>query len=338
MFTSIKLILVLILVTCFIAYWSDNLGKKLGKKRISFLGLRPRQTATAITMASSCAIMLVTLLVVSLLDRNTRQALWRFDSINKESQRLQKRLPLLLASNQTLEKKNKTMQQSAVLVNANVASLRQQSTKLTEQNNKYQKSIADNKVQLQDVRQGEAQALESAKSARQSEKAARQNESQYRQRVEVEQNRLAEAQQQLGQKQQLLKQLNAQLDTTKVSLSQVKYELSAARTQVAATMRGNRSVLIHTKELTQQDADLEQALKQKQATVSSLEEQRKTLDAKVSDLQTKVNDLEAKAADWRNKWYRAVGERDELASLGAPGEWQYSRHGQSGVCDANDSR
>jgi uncharacterized protein (DUF3084 family) len=61
--TWLILISVLTILVCVIAYVSDNMGKKLGKKRISLFGLRPRQTATALTMATSVGIMLVTLAV-----------------------------------------------------------------------------------------------------------------------------------------------------------------------------------------------------------------------------------------------------------------------------------
>ncbi len=60
MWTPLFLLVGLMIATAVIAYWSDNLGKKLGKKRVSLLGLRPKQTATLITIASSLVIMLVT--------------------------------------------------------------------------------------------------------------------------------------------------------------------------------------------------------------------------------------------------------------------------------------
>src|ERR1017187_2561151 len=61
MLTPLYLLFGLTAATCVIAYWADNLGKKLGKKRISLFNLRPRQTATLISMASSVGIMILTL-------------------------------------------------------------------------------------------------------------------------------------------------------------------------------------------------------------------------------------------------------------------------------------
>src|SRR5919112_73412 len=84
MSTPFILIFGLTVATCVIAYWSDNLGKNLGKKRISLLGLRPRQTASLISMVSSVGIMLLTLIALMVSFRNFRHALLRYDRVNEE--------------------------------------------------------------------------------------------------------------------------------------------------------------------------------------------------------------------------------------------------------------
>jgi uncharacterized protein (DUF3084 family) len=79
MLTPLILFLGLLVATAVIAYWSDNLGKKLGKKRVSLFGLRPRTTATVLTITSSWAIMLFTLVVLLLVVTPLRRALFRYD-------------------------------------------------------------------------------------------------------------------------------------------------------------------------------------------------------------------------------------------------------------------
>jgi len=86
--TLLILTLVLLVATCVIAYWSDNLGKKLGKKRISLFGLRPRQTATFISMGSSVGIMLLTLGALLFSNQSVRNALTRYDLTKKENRNL----------------------------------------------------------------------------------------------------------------------------------------------------------------------------------------------------------------------------------------------------------
>lgn len=84
--TPLILFLGLTVATCVIAYWADNLGKKLGKKRISLFGLRPRQTATLISMVSSWGIMLLTLGVLLVFFSDLRHALLDFDRIREQNQ------------------------------------------------------------------------------------------------------------------------------------------------------------------------------------------------------------------------------------------------------------
>jgi uncharacterized protein (DUF3084 family) len=79
MLTPVILVLGLMAATAVIAYWSDNLGKKLGKQRVSLLGLRPKDTATLLTVASSLLIMLTTFGAMLVVHRPLRHALLRYD-------------------------------------------------------------------------------------------------------------------------------------------------------------------------------------------------------------------------------------------------------------------
>ncbi|PQV64583.1 putative conserved protein, contains DUF3084 domain [Abditibacterium utsteinense] len=79
MFTPFILFLGLTVATAVIAHWSDNLGKKLGKKRVSLFGLRPRTTATILTVASSWGIMLFTLAALLIAFAPLRRALFSYD-------------------------------------------------------------------------------------------------------------------------------------------------------------------------------------------------------------------------------------------------------------------
>ncbi len=86
--TPLYLLLGLGVATAAISYWSDQLGMKLGKKRITLLGLRPRQTATLISILSSLAIMIVTLAVMLLVYSPLKNALFRYDSERERNQQL----------------------------------------------------------------------------------------------------------------------------------------------------------------------------------------------------------------------------------------------------------
>ncbi len=86
MFTPLILFLGLTVATAVIAHWSDNLGKKLGKKRVSLFGLRPRTTATILTVASSWGIMLFTLAALLIAVAPLRNALFSYDQERAQAQ------------------------------------------------------------------------------------------------------------------------------------------------------------------------------------------------------------------------------------------------------------
>src|SRR5688572_5090161 len=104
MSTPLVLLIGLALVTCVIAYWSDNLGKKLRKKRVTLFGLRPRQTATLMTMTSSVVIMLFTFGVLLATNSGLRGALLRYDKEKADNKELR-------FSNQQLRSEQKTLQE-----------------------------------------------------------------------------------------------------------------------------------------------------------------------------------------------------------------------------------
>src|SRR4051794_7948237 len=87
--TPLALFIALLIATAVIAYWSDNLGKKLGKKRVSLFGLRPRTTATLLTITSSWVIMGLTLGALLIVWQPLRRSLFDYDNLQRKSRRLQ---------------------------------------------------------------------------------------------------------------------------------------------------------------------------------------------------------------------------------------------------------
>ena len=70
-------IIILMVMGGLIAYGGDYLGLKLGKKRLSLLGLRPRSTASLVGVALGALTALLTFLVLLALDRSFRIAVQR---------------------------------------------------------------------------------------------------------------------------------------------------------------------------------------------------------------------------------------------------------------------
>jgi hypothetical protein len=74
-FYGIFLITTLILVSGFIAYVGDIVGRRMGRRRLTIFGLRPRHTAIVISVLAGMVITLVTLTIAMLVSREVRDGL-----------------------------------------------------------------------------------------------------------------------------------------------------------------------------------------------------------------------------------------------------------------------
>jgi uncharacterized protein (DUF3084 family) len=80
------IILVLIIATLggFIALLGDRVGMRVGKKRLSIFGLRPKYSSMIITVVTGIFISGTTLLLLAFVSNDVRTALFRMKSIQKE--------------------------------------------------------------------------------------------------------------------------------------------------------------------------------------------------------------------------------------------------------------
>ena len=71
-----------------IAYIGDKLGSRIGKRRLSIFGLRPKNTAIIVTVATGILISALTLGILSVLSENVRIALFGMEKLRIEMQAL----------------------------------------------------------------------------------------------------------------------------------------------------------------------------------------------------------------------------------------------------------
>lgn len=86
---NVTLILAVIVVSGVVAYLGDIIGKRLGKKRVSLFGLRPRQTAVLIAVCTGWVITAVTITALALASRSVREALFTLDELHQQIARAQ---------------------------------------------------------------------------------------------------------------------------------------------------------------------------------------------------------------------------------------------------------
>ena len=309
--TPLYLLLGLSFSTAVIAYWSDQLGMKLGKKRISLFGLRPRQTATLISIGSSWLIMLFSVAVLLLIYAPLRGALLRYDDTK--------------ADNKTLETKNKTLEKDIAAQQKNVETRAQQNTvlsrKIGQQNRSLQTLSAEIGVRQTDLTRAKVnlqvsetardraktaqeaalKARNEAENAKRNAENARQNaesgqaqakrgEETARVRTAQAQVRLVQAQTRYSQAQTRFLAAQAKVERAESEVRRVENRLTSTRSSLITARNNLSSVRLQYRQLkTQKDqAELDKTqaeLDKTQAESSrtqAIEELKNAIKAKVA--------------------------------------------------------
>ncbi|MFH1515041.1 MAG: DUF3084 domain-containing protein [bacterium] len=99
---GIQLIVIIVVTSMAIAYVGDILGKRIGKKRISLFGLRPRTTAMIITIITGGIISIATFGLLILFSSQMRQMLLDTEKMQKQRSELQGEIRKLSDDKMTL--------------------------------------------------------------------------------------------------------------------------------------------------------------------------------------------------------------------------------------------
>lgn len=89
---GIMLIVVLVLTGGVIAFIGDRLGSKVGKKKLSLFGLRPRHTSILVTIITGILITTVTFGILAIASKDVRTALFGMDKLKAELENKQSAL------------------------------------------------------------------------------------------------------------------------------------------------------------------------------------------------------------------------------------------------------
>lgn len=103
---SFFVFVLLVILSGGIAYIGDYIGRYLGKKRLSFFGLRPKHTAIVSTVITGMLISFLVLLVVTCVNREFREVLLHGKQIMEKNEKLAKKTNEMLYDNKLLEKSN----------------------------------------------------------------------------------------------------------------------------------------------------------------------------------------------------------------------------------------
>lgn len=88
MFIGIFMFLVLIAMGGLIAFLGDKIGSKVGKRRMTLFGLRPKYTSIIVTIISGTLISFLTIAVLAVVNENVRVALFGLNKLYAEMDQL----------------------------------------------------------------------------------------------------------------------------------------------------------------------------------------------------------------------------------------------------------
>jgi uncharacterized protein (DUF3084 family) len=110
---GIVLIIVLVITGGAIAFIGDRLGTKVGKKKLSIFGLRPRHTSIIVTIITGILITTLTFGIMAAVSKDVRTALFGMEKLNRQIKETQTNLTVvtdeLAAANIEQEKTNKDL-------------------------------------------------------------------------------------------------------------------------------------------------------------------------------------------------------------------------------------
>ncbi len=121
MFIGISVILVLMAMGGIIAYLGDKIGTRVGKRRLTLFGLRPKYTSVIITICSGTLIACLTVATMAVLNENVRVALFGLSKLHAEMDRL----------NEDIAAKNEALAKGEKLLHEKNAEIEQMTGRMT---------------------------------------------------------------------------------------------------------------------------------------------------------------------------------------------------------------
>jgi len=259
-------IFLLVLVSGGIAVVGDWIGRRIGKRRLTLLGLRPRSTAMLITILTGMLIAGFSMGAMLAGSQELRDALLYFDRIKRD-----------------YEQANRSLQQEQRKLRRQVREARQKLAKTQAELKQQEQTLLQQEELLGQTERELTQARNDLTQVRRQLQAAQQARKQARREAEQAQQQLFEAQTQLAQLQTQLTQVNAQIAEAEVQLAEAEQQITNAARIVTGQNRAIR--------------ELQGQIEEARAEIARLEEQRADLQGEAERLGREVAALRRRAME-----------------------------------------
>ncbi len=269
--------LIFIVVSGFIAYFGDWLGRYLGKRRISVWGLRPRHTAMLITSLTGSLIAFLTIVAVLATAQTFREIIVRGERILEQSRQMQQRYAQLTRDYQQLQQQYDAAAQR-------IREQQQQMEENTRQLQQQERQLQEVRAQLQQrLRQVVELNQRIAEQSRQLQTLQAQNSALKAdsERLRRLSDQLRQTNAQLQRQGQFLREQNSlyQQNNTELASQNMRYAAENVRlnTENARLQQQADGLRRQTEQLEQQSRQLQQQAEVLRATVQQLQAQEAEL-------------------------------------------------------------
>ena len=216
-FYGILLIIILIGVSGVIAYVGDIVGRRMGRKRLSLFGMRPRHTAIAISVVSGMLITMFTLAAAMLVSQDVRSGLLRVVEMRKEKKVLEREVQVRKHNMEIATRELQAAQQKVTEVQSQLETTRGDLAKaqieFKERQEAAQRKVAEVQSRLRRTRRDLAKA-----------------QLEFKERQEAAQQKVAEVQSQLKTTRGDLTKAQTELKELQIKLATAKTLLEKAET------------------------------------------------------------------------------------------------------------
>lgn len=255
-----------------IAFFGDWIGRRIGKRRYTLFQLRPRVTATVVTILTGMFIAGFLQVLIFTTSENAQQAFFRFREFKAEFDNLQIRYQHLKGLKENLEKR--------------IPALEQEDRRLRRERRQALQARDRALQERQQAQQEREQAERQLRKTRSDFQALQGQLATLRRRVRENQKKLQLTEAHLRRTGADLRQAQADLEATRAAWEKADREFKAAEKELA---NAEKTVTDTWQELRKVEADL----KARQAEVASLEAQRDQLLSQRDQLLGRIAEAQA---------------------------------------------
>jgi uncharacterized protein (DUF3084 family) len=289
---SILLIGAWILGSGIVAYVCDNLGRKLGKRRLSLWGLRPRHTAMVVTVLTGISIAAVTVGFVALVSADARQALFEVISLSQQADSLKETQRNLTVQNRGLRRETANLTQAAADAKVESTRATRAMEEAKKQRDKVREELASSRKRLA--------VLEKSRTGLKTQVRELQNFLQNLARqLQGSEKRLAQSKEEVEKTKATLEQVKSDLAQSNAKYGTVQAQYNNAEKELLATQGDLKLAQSDLKDAQQELNDQKAVIEENKTQLASLNDQLKSTQDLLNDEIKRLTDIQSRLVSIR---------------------------------------